>query len=92
MKVVGKTTAGVLVIAGIGEMYFQEGIPLSVIFDSVKDKNMIPAWPLLYEELKGNGMKHERIIHLLSEHIFESYGKEFRDIVIGRLNQPLPTI
>jgi hypothetical protein len=37
------------------------------------------------DELKQNGMTRERILHLLHEHLFESYGKEYRDEVIKRL-------
>lgn len=85
MKVVGKTESEQLVVAGVGEMYFQEGIPLSIIFDGLKRRNLIPSWLHLYNELKINGMSRDRILHLLSEHVFESYGKEFRDHVITKL-------
>jgi hypothetical protein len=39
----------------------------------------------LVKELEDNGMKLERIMHLLNEHVFESYGKEYRDIVMENL-------
>lgn len=85
MKVIGKTIGGQDVVAGLAKLYFQDGLPLSVIFDTLKAMNKQPAWPMLYTELKDNGMTHERIMHLLNEHVFESYGKEYRDVVIQRL-------
>jgi hypothetical protein len=85
MRSVGQTTDGRTVVAGLAEMYFQEGLPLSIIFDQCQEKRLQPAFILLYNELSGNGMKHDRVIHLLSEAIFDSYGKEYRDEVISRL-------
>lgn len=87
MNIVGKTIDGNLVVSGLGKLYFQEGIPLSVMFDSLKTKSIQPSFKHLYDELKYNGMKHERIIHLLNENVFESYGKEYRDVIIERLNK-----
>lgn len=85
MNLIGKTTDGKPVISGLGKMYFQEGIPLSVLFDSCQSKGLQPSFEHLYDELKENGMKRDRIIHLLNENIFESYGKEYRDEVMKRL-------
>lgn len=85
MNVVGKSTSGQLVVSNLGELYFREGIPPSIIFDACKSKNLQPSFGHFYSELKGNGMSHGRIIHLLSEHLFESYGKEYRDTVIEKL-------
>lgn len=87
MNIVGKTIEGKSVVSGLGKLYFQEGIPLSVLFDSLKDKDIQPSFKHLYDELTENGMKHERIIHLLNENVFESYGKEYRDEVLNRLKQ-----
>lgn len=87
MKTVGKTTDNRLVVSGLGRLYFQEGIPLSVLFDSCQSKGLQPSFKHLYDELKENGMNHDRIIHLLNEHVFESYGKYYRDVVIQRLSK-----
>lgn len=85
MNIVGKTTEGKNVISGLGKLYFQEGIPLSVMFDFCKSKGIQPSFKHLYQELEENGMNRERILHLLNENVFESYGKEYRDIVLQRL-------
>lgn len=83
--IVGKTEEGDRVIAGLGMLYFQEGLPLSVIFDACKNHGVRPSFYHLYYELKENGMTHDRIVHLLNEHVFESYGKEFRNAVLLRI-------
>lgn len=85
MNIVGKTQCGKPVVSGLGKMYFESGLPLSVLFDGLQKKNIIPSFRHLYTELVNNGMKRERIIHLLNEQVFESYGKEFRDHVISKL-------
>jgi hypothetical protein len=87
ITIIGKTEEGDEVVTGVAKFYFQEGLPLCFIFDELKKKKMVPSWINLYMDLKENGMPRERIIHLLNEHIFESYGKEYRDTVISRLQK-----
>lgn len=86
MVIVGKTQCGKSVVSGLGKLYFENGLPLSVIFDGLQRRNLVPSFRHLVSELEQNGMKHERILHLLNEQVFESYGKEFRDVVINRLS------
>lgn len=85
MKIIGKTTEGNYVVSDIAALYFQEGIPPSIIFDNCKKIGIVPSFIHFYDELTVNGMTHDRIIHLLSEHVFESFGKEYRDVVINNL-------
>lgn len=85
MTVIGQTEDGNLSVKGLGKLYFQEGLPLSIMFDELKKRGYIPSWIHLYLELKNNGMTPERIEHLLSEQMVDTYGKQFRDIVIRRL-------
>lgn len=85
MEQIGITTDNKKVVKNIAKQYFQEGLPLSFVFDILQENNMIPDWQALYQEMKENGMTHKRIIHLLHEMVFESYGKEFRDVIIKRL-------
>lgn len=87
MEIVGKTQCGKSVVSGLGKMYFENGLPLSVIFDGLQRRNLVPSFLHLVSELEENGMKRERIVHLLNEQVFESYGKEFRDVVMHRLTQ-----
>jgi hypothetical protein len=87
MQVIGVTEDGKLVVNGVGMLYYQDGIPLSVLFDCFIKHNIQPSWYHLIDELRLNGMKHDRIMHLLSEQIFESYGKPYRDQVMPRIEQ-----
>lgn len=87
MNIVGITTDGKKVVSGIGKFYFEHGLPLVFIFDKLKERNALPSWIHLVSELKENGMTNERIIHLLNEHIFDSYGGEFRDHIIYTLQK-----
>jgi hypothetical protein len=85
MEVVGRTIDGRLAVAKIARLYFEHGIPLSVVFEGLKMDNMVPSWPHLVAELQENGLTSERISHLLHEHVFEAYGAEVRDHVLRRL-------
>lgn len=87
MQIIGKTTDGKITVAGIAKMYFETGLPLSFVFDRLNSSNYMPSWIHLYEEMKGNGMSHKRIIDILHEQVIETYGKEFRDVVVHRLHE-----
>lgn len=86
-ELVGKTSDGQFVVAGVFKMYDTIGLPLDILFcECAKDKIM-PSWNHFYEEATKSGWKHKTIISRLSETIFEAWGKEFRDTVIDRLQQ-----
>lgn len=85
MQTIGITPEGKEVVTGIARLYFQEGLPLSLIFDALDKNNRMPSWMHLVVEMRENGMTDKRIKHLLSEHMVDTYGKEFRDIVLNRL-------
>jgi hypothetical protein len=85
MEIVGKTSDGKPVVSGIAELYYRDGLPLSIVFDQLIQKGLQPSFPHLYTELEANGMGRDRILHLLSEHLVDPYGKAYRDVVISRL-------
>jgi hypothetical protein len=89
MYAVGVTTDGKVVLAGVAKLYFESGVPPSILFDEINKRNAMPSWVYFYKECKDNGMTHKRIIHLLHEHVVQTYGKEFRDTVIDVLNNPI---
>lgn len=81
------TSNGRPVMAGLAKLYYQEGIPYNLVFEQLRNKDIVVSWIHLYKELQDNGLSHDRIIHLLNEHVFEAYGAEYRDVVIDRLEQ-----
>lgn len=85
--VVGETTDGRKLVDGVWAMYETHGLPLDVIFDVLIQKESIPDWIALYKQMRESGMQHSRILSKLDEAISDSYGKEFRDVVISTLDQ-----
>ena len=85
IQVVGKTTEGQLVLSGLYKYFETTGLPLSIIFEYIKNKNMVPSWNHLYKEMVRAGMNRDRIISRLSLDIFDVYGKEYRDIILGSI-------
>lgn len=89
MHKVGITVDGKPVLAGVAKMYFESGVPPSILFDEIIKRNAMPSWLHFYKECMDNGMPHSRIIHLLNEHVCETFGKSFRNKVIDTLNNPI---
>lgn len=85
MKVVGKTIEGKLVVSKISKFYFEQGLPLVFVFDKLQENNFVVSWIHLYNELIIQGMSHKRILSMLNEQIVDSYGKEYRNVVIAKL-------
>lgn len=84
-KVNGKTTDGTLVVAGVFRCYETTGLPIDVILECLRQKNMVPDWLTFYVEALRAGMKHERIVSKLDSAISDIYGKNFKDVVIERI-------
>lgn len=60
-NIVGYTVDKKPVVSGLAKFYFQDGLPLSIIFDGCTEQGFIPSFPHLYKEMKENGMTHDRI-------------------------------
>ena len=85
LVITGKTESGDLVVAGAFRYYETIGLPLDVMFDCFRQKGIVPDWLTFYVEAIRAGMKHDRIISKLDAAIADTYGPEFRDAVIERL-------
>jgi len=75
------------VFGGIYKFYETHGLPLDVILHVFVDKGWIPDWIDFYKDARKAGMAHDRILSKLEEAISDSFGKEWSDGVILRLNQ-----
>ena len=87
IHIVGETTDGKDVIDGVWKTYETHGLPLNIILDLCIRKNWVPDWISLYKQMRYSGMQHSRILSKLVEAINDSFGKEFCDVVISRLDQ-----
>ena len=87
IRQVAITTDGKLVLAGLFRVYETEGLALDIILSACQQNNAVPSWIDLYIEMISAGMKHTRILSKLEEAICDSYGKEWSDLVISRLDQ-----
>lgn len=85
--VTGETSNGKKLVDGVWAMYETHGLPLDIIFDLCIRKEWMPDWIELYKQMLSSGMKHSRILSKLESDINDSFGKEFGDVVISRLDQ-----
>lgn len=88
MKTVGRTSDGKIVVTEVFKFYETEGLPLDVILETLRVRDMVPDWLAFVFEATRAGMKFERILSMLDAAISDSYGSELRDVVISRLNKP----
>lgn len=81
----GKTPDGRWVVKGVFSFYETEGMPLDVIFETLRNKGAIPDWSTFVLEAVEAGMKVPRILSMLDAAIADSYGPVLRDVVLLRL-------
>lgn len=87
VKIIGKTTDGKLVVKGIFKLFDTTGMPLFMVFESCEQNNWLPSWIDFYNEAVEAGWTHKTIVNRLSESLSDTYGKEYSDVVIDRLNK-----
>lgn len=85
LTVVGKTTDGKLVVDGIWKCFETHGLPFDVLFDVCLQRDLMPDWMLLCNQMVKSGMDRERVLSKLSEAICDTFGKAFCDEVVRRL-------
>lgn len=82
----GTTPDSKPIFGGVYKFYETHGLPLDVIFISFMEKGWMPDWINFYLAATSGGMQHNRIISKLEEALSDSYGKEFSDTVISKLD------
>lgn len=87
IEVVGKTSDGTLVVSGVYKFYETNGMPLDVLFETLRNRGMIPDWGAFVLEAVEARMKPERAISMLDSAIVDSFGAVVRDVVMVRLRR-----
>ncbi len=83
---VGTTEDGKKVYAGVYTFFSCYGLPLDVIFGIAKEQGWVPCWISFYKEAKLAGMSHDRVISKLEEALCDTFGLDYSNIVIDKLN------
>jgi hypothetical protein len=87
IEVVGKTPDGRHVVKGVYNFYETHGMPLDVLFETLRSQGVIPDWLNFMLEAVGAGMSPERVISVLDQAITDSYGSAIRDVVVVVLRE-----
>lgn len=82
----GETLDGAPVFGGVFAFHETYGLPLEVIFQNFIDRGYLVDWIDFYQAAINAGMKHDRILSRLEEAISDSFGKEYCQVVISRLD------
>jgi|SRR5208283_663253 len=83
----GVTPDNKMVMGGCFAFYETYGVPLNIFLMCCVEHNWIPDWIDFYLSALSAGMEHGRILSKLEEAINDSFGKEFCDVVIDRLDK-----
>ncbi len=73
---VGTTDTGVGVISHVFKMYDTFGLPLSVVIDHLKSKNLVPAWDMFIKDALDAGWKAKKITTCIQEAIVDTDGRD----------------
>ena len=73
-------------MSGVFKFYDTTGVPLTVVFDYLKDKNIKPCWVSFIEEAKKSGWQNKTILSRLEESIIDTYGKEYWEKIRSKLD------
>jgi hypothetical protein len=87
LKPVGKTEDGKFVVKGVHILFETTGLPLDVMFETLKTKNIVPDWIEFYKEARLAGISHDRVISRLEEALIDVWNKSFSNIVVENLNK-----
>ena len=88
LKQVGKTEDGKFsIVKGVYTLFETTGLPLDVMLENLKNKNIIPDWIEFYREARLAGISHDRVISRLEEALIDVWDKSFSNLVIERLNK-----
>lgn len=87
IETAGKTVDGLIVVKGVYSFYETNGMPLDVLFETLRNRGMIPDWGAFVLEAVEAKMKPARIISMLDPAIADSYGSHVRDVVVVRLRR-----
>lgn len=67
MNKVGITKDGVHVVDGVFRLMDTIGLPLDIICQELKDRNLMPAWDYFILDAKNAGWKRKTILRKLAE-------------------------
>ena len=86
--IVGVTQDGKQVFSGKTAFWLHDtkGLPFQISFHILAQKGFMIDWLGLYDAAQKAGWPHRTIIRKLNEAILDNWSKEFRLVVIERLN------
>lgn len=91
IEALGKTVDGKIVVKGVYKFYETNGMPLDVLFETLRNQGMVPDWGTFMLEAVEARMKPARVISMLDPAIADSYGSALRDVVVVRLRSMIET-
>jgi alanyl-tRNA synthetase len=76
-KVVGNTTDGQLVIGDVFYLYNTYGIPLEIILEEMKKRNLVCDWDDFTNKAIGLGINKRKLKFLIQNSVEEVFGQTY---------------
>ena len=87
ISIAGLTTDGKFVVNNVFKFTSTEGVPLTEILIYCQNHNMIIDWLDYYNSAISLGMERSRILSRISADVADSFGTEYRNTIIDKLNK-----
>lgn len=78
----GQTTEGYPVIAGVFDLVDSQGIPLSILLESFKEKNIVVDWDHFLTQSIKRKWNWSTTLSKIEEAVGEVYGKHYKEQVL----------
>jgi hypothetical protein len=88
----GKTTEGLSVLDGVGYACFSRGVPLEIVLEYFKSKNLVVDWCDYIDTAIKDGHSHRTIYAKIQSAVSEVYGRKYSEQVMIRTEQYLTYI
>jgi len=89
LNLAGKTIEGLPVIDGVGHACFSRGIPLEIVLEYFKSKNLVVDWCDYIDTAIADGHSIRTICAKMQSAISEVYGRKYSEQVMLRAEQYL---
>lgn len=86
ISIVGSTTDGKFVVNNVFQFTSTAGVPLTEILIYCQSHNMVIDWLDYYNSAISLGMERSRILSRISADVADSFGTEYRNTIIDKLN------
>lgn len=89
MEIAGKTTDGKLVVSGVGAFCFTHGIPLEIVLDDFRSRNLVVDWMEYLMTALKDGHNPKTIRSRIDSAVSDIHGHSYSLEIMTRVDRVL---